>query len=187
MCHFITASLPYEADLKSIAPVFAAHKVGFELISNSHLTSQLDPKAWYILTSGKQCDCGTALGSLSRGGADKPVTFERNLKKFRQQGWSETKIERWLEQKEQHRERLEREDEALARSGDAELDRWVELLNSLLQTKRAAKFSLLLHWYQGRIESERIRIQRREKVRLSEVTSERLMRVEEDVLYEFVP
>ena len=186
MCHFITASLPHETDLNAIGPIFAAHNVGFELISNPHITRQLDPQAWYILTSGKYCDCGTALGSLNRPGANTHLSYERDLKKFRKQGWSEAKIQRWLEQKEQTRERHDREDKALAKGGDPELESWVGLFNSLLKSKLARKVSLLLHWYSGSIEGERIRIQRREKVRLSEVTSERLMRIEEDVLYEFV-
>jgi hypothetical protein len=108
------------------------------------------------------------------------------LKKFRQQGWSEAKIQRWLEQKEQNKERHRREDEALASGGGPELDRWIEFLNDLIGFGHAPRIGLLLHWYGGTIEGERIKIKRRERVRLAEVNPERLMKIEEDVLYEVV-
>lgn len=186
MCHYITATLPQVVELKSIAPIFELHKLGFELISNPHVAAQVDSQDWYILTSRKHCDCGTALGSLNHQRAAKASSYERDLKKFRKQGWSEAKIKRWLEQKEQTKERHRREDAALAEGGGPELDRWIEFLNDLIGSDLSPRFGLLVHWYHGGIEGERIKIQRREKVRFSEVTPERLMKIEEDVLYEVV-
>ena len=185
MCHYITASLPHDVELKSVIPIFESHKLGFELISNPHVAEQLDPQDWYILTSRKHCDCGTALGSLNHQGAAKKSSYDRELMKFRKQGWSEAKIQRWLEQKEQTKERHQREDEARAKGGGPELDRWIEFLNDLISGP-SPRFGLLLHWYRGSIDGERIKIKRRERVRLSEVNPERLMKIEEDVLYEVV-
>src|SRR5262245_11617386 len=104
MCHYLTAMLPQSVELKSIAPIFESHKIGFELISNPHVAAQVDPQDWYILTSRKHCDCGTALGSLNQQRAANVTSYDRELKKFRKQGWSEGKIQRWLEQKEQTKE-----------------------------------------------------------------------------------
>lgn len=185
MCHYITASLPGSVDLKSIVPVFDSHNVGFELISNAHVTQQLDPQDLYILTSGKHCDCGTALGSLNRD-PEKVVSYERELKKLRKQGWSEAKIQRWLEQKEETNQRHAREDDARVKRGSPELNSWIGLINDLIGSKLTPRLSILLHLYHGAIESERIKIQRRERVKLAEVSSERLMKIEEDVLYEVV-
>ena len=186
MCHYITATLPHAVDLKVVASIFECYKLGFELISNPHVAAQIDSQAWYVLTSRKHCDCGTVLGSLTRQTTN-GLSYDRDVKKFRKEGWSEAKINRWLEQKEQTRERHRREDEALAKGGGPELERWLKFLNDLLKTKVASKFGLLLHWYHTSVESERIKIQRRECVRLSDVNAERLMRIQEDVLYEFVP
>jgi hypothetical protein len=186
MCRYITATLPQVVELKSIAPIFELHKLGFKLISNPHVATQVDSHDWYILTSKKHCDCGTALGSLNHQRAAKVSSYERDLKKFRKQGWSEAKIKRWLKQKEQTQERHRREDAALSEGGGPELNRWIEFLNHLIASNLSPRLGLLLHWYHGGIESERIKIQRREKVRLSEVNPERLMRIEEDVLYEVV-
>ena len=108
------------------------------------------------------------------------------MKKFRKQGWSEAKIQRWLEQKEQTKERHRREDEVLANGGGPEVDRWIEFLDDLIRCGPSSRFGLLLHWYGGSVEGERIKIKRRERVKLSELNPERLMRIEEDVLYEVV-
>lgn len=186
MCWHITAILPHTVDLKAAASVFESHKLGFELISNPHVAAQIDPQAWHVLTTRKHCDCGTALGSLARRATDTDSNHDRMLKKFRKQGWSEAKIKRWLEQKEQTRERHQREDEALEQGSSYEVDRWIKFLNDLVGGKVAQKCGLLLHAYHPRIEGERIKIQRKESMKLSDVKAERLMRIEDDVLYEFV-
>jgi hypothetical protein len=187
MCHHITATLPHAVDLKSVASVFETYKLGFELISNPHVAAQIDPRAWYVLTSRKHCDCGTALGSLTHQTTTNDLSYDRDVQKFRKQGWSEAKIKRWLEQKEQTWERHRRKDEAVAESASYELERWVEFINELLKTKHTPQFGVLLHWYHTSIEGERIKIHRKERVRLSDLNAERLLRIEEDVLYEFVP
>ena len=186
MCHYITATLPQAVDLKSAAPIFESHKLGFEVISNPHVAEQVDPGDRYILTSRKYCDCGTALGSLNDEVGTKLSSYERASKKLRKQGWSEAKIQRWLDQTEQTTERRRREDEALAKGGGPEIDRWIELLNDLIRSGPSPRLGLLLHWYHGSVEGERIKIKRRERLRLPEVKSELLMRIEEDVLYEVV-
>ena len=98
MCHYITASLPHYVDTDSIAPIFESHKLGFDLISNPHVSAQLEAGDLYLLTTRAHCDCGTALGSLNVSTARDDLSYERELKKFRKQGWSEAKINRWLEQ-----------------------------------------------------------------------------------------
>jgi hypothetical protein len=186
MCHYITATVCNEVDIESVASIFKSHGFGFELISNPHVAQQIGPQDCYILTSGKYCDCGTAVGSLSNRVPAKAIDLEPQVRKFRKQGWSEAKIKRWLEQKEQTKERHIREDEALAKGGAHELDRWIMLLKELIKVRQIPMIGFLLHWYHSSVEGERIKIQRRETFRLSEVTAERLMKIEEDVLYEIV-
>jgi hypothetical protein len=186
MCHYITATIAHKHEIESVALIFELYGFGFELISNPHVAQQIGPQGCYILTSGKYCDCGTALGSLNNRVQDKAVDSERQVVKFRKQGWSEAKIKRWLEQKEQTKERHLREVKALAKGGSPELDRWITLLKELINVRQIPMVGLLLHWYHAGVESEQIKIQRRERLGLSEVTAERLMKIEEDVLYEIV-
>jgi len=186
MCHYITASLPKSVDTDSVALIFESYKVGFDLISNPHVSAQLEAGDLYVLTTRGHCDCGTALGSLNGSAAHDDLSYERELKKFRKQGWSEAKITRWLEQKEQTKEKHLREDEARAKGSTQELNQWVRFITDVLKSGYAPRIGLLLHMYHGSIESERISILRRERVKLEELTPDLLMRIKEDVVYEFV-
>src|SRR5687768_8778719 len=109
MCHYITATLPQSVDTDSVAPIFRSHKFAFDLISNPHVSAQLEAGDLYLLTTTGHCDCGTALGSLNVRGPQDDLSHERELKKFRKQGWSEAKIARWIQQKENTKEKHLRE------------------------------------------------------------------------------
>lgn len=123
------------------------------------------------------CDCGTALGSLNASAARGDQSYERELKKFRKQGWSEAKISRWLKQKEQTKEKHLREDEAHAKGSTHELTQWVRFITAVLTSGYAHRIGLLLHWYHGGIESERISILRWDKVKLADLTPDLLIRI----------
>ena len=182
MCHYITVTLPQTADADSVAPIFRSHKLGFQVITNPHVSEQVEAGDLHILTS-KNCDCGTAVGSLNASPPHEDFSYEPELKKFRNQGWSEAKINRWLEQKEQTKQKhLEARD----KESTHELNQWIRLITDVLQSGYARRIGLLLHMYHGGIESERISILRREKVKLAGLTPELLMRMKEDVVYEFV-
>ena len=186
MCHYITVTLPYNVNADSVAPMFKSHMVGFELISNPHISAQLEVGDLYLLTTRGHCDCGTALGSLNGSAVRDDLSYERELKKFRKQGWSEAKINRWIEQKEQTKEKHLHEDEAQAKGSSHELNQWVSLITDLLTSGYARRIGLLLHMYHGGIESERIGILRKDKVKLADLNPELLMTIKEDVVYEFV-
>jgi hypothetical protein len=158
MCHFITATLPQSVTPDSVAPIFKSHKLGFDLISNPHVSSQIESEDWYILTTRGHCDCGTALGSLSRSVTSGPISYERDLKKFREKNWSEAKIQRWLEQKEQTKEKHLREDEDQAGTRTPDAAHWVGFITDVLKSGQTRRIGLLLHMYYGGLESERIKI-----------------------------
>jgi hypothetical protein len=77
---------------------------------------------------------------------------------------------------------------ALARSrtesGAQDANQWIELLSDLLGTGATTRISLLLHQYSGNVESERIVLKGRQRLEASELTTEQLMTIEEDVLYD---
>jgi hypothetical protein len=186
MCHYITATLPQNVKPELIAPIFESHKFGFKLVSNPHVAAQTTPADLYVLTTRGNCDCGTVLGSSSRDDRAEGVSYEKELKKFRQQGWSETKIQRWIEQKEQVKDRHRREDEAGGKASEPLAAPWIRLITELLTFGYTRRVGLLLHWYSRGIESERIKIVNKERVRLAELTAEVLVSMKEDVLYEFM-
>jgi hypothetical protein len=186
MCHFITATLPRKVELGLVAPIFESHKLGFKLIANRHIAEQIESGNSYILTTRGQCDCGTVLGSHNNADDHGSVGSDRELKKLRKQGWSEAKIQRWIEQKEQTKVRNVLKEEADAQADLPLAEHWIRFITDLLESGYTSKFGLLLHWYHGGVENERIQIQSTEKVTLTELSPGQLTRMKEDVLYEFV-
>jgi hypothetical protein len=187
MCLYITATLPREAKLNCVAPIFNSYKLSFEVISNPYVLKQLHPGDVYISTTSSHCDCGSALGSLSKRGSDAPESYEDELKKLRRKGWSEAKIRRWLEQKEQTKETHIRRDEARAGSETPVAQYWVDFISAVLNSQCTDRVGILLHFYHMDVEGERIKILSNKRVKLEYLTPRLLMEMEYDVIYEFVP
>jgi hypothetical protein len=187
MCLYITATLPRGANLDCVAPIFEAYKLSFETISNPYVLKQLHPGDVYISTTTRHCDCGSVLGSLGGRNGNEPEGHEHELKKLRRKGWSEAKIRRWLEQKEQTKEKHAREDEARAGSVMPVARYWVDFISAVLNSKCTDRVGILLHFYHMDVEGERIKLLGNERVKLEGLTPRALMEMEYDVLYEFVP
>lgn len=186
MCHFITAVLPETAEYTSIASIFTSYHRAFKQIANPHVLSQLDAGDMYILTTAGDCDCGTVLGRLSYSSEPASTSYKNDIKKFRKQGWSDAKIQRWVSEKEQLQEKSASINAILTEEGSAEASYWVSFINAVLKSGFTQQFGLLLHSYDGGIESERIKILRKQRVQIAELTPEFVMLMKEDVLYEFV-
>jgi hypothetical protein len=181
MCHFITATLPEGTDLAALCPVLKEHGGVLNPLENPWVQEQLPSGTLYLNATSGICACGTSLGSLRRT-ADRPAASKKELRKLRQEGWSEAKIERWVEEKEAAKAQALTTAQA-ARTADAE--RWITQLRSILAAGKTDRVGLLLHWYRGSLEDERIHLRNRVPVRIDEVTPDLLMNLEEDVLYEF--
>lgn len=186
MCHYITATLPRDVDIDVVASRFDAHGRGFKVVSNPHVAGQIEPGDRYVLTTRKQCDCGTSLGTLSGSGAKSQAALAHQEGKLRRRGWSKAKIERWRTQTEQDRARREQQSVAGSQRGLQDARQWIALLRDLLNSGATARVGLLLHWYRGRVESERIVLKGVRRVELSMLTPDQVMAIEEDVLYEFL-
>ncbi len=187
MCLYITATLPRDAKLSCIAPIFESHHLSFEAISNPYVLEQLHPGDVYISTTSRHCDCGSVLGSLGRRDGEEPEGYGHELKKLKRKGWSEAKIRRWLEQKEQTKEKHVRRDEARATNQTPVAQYWVDFISAVLGSKCIGRVGILLHFYHMDVEGERIKILGNESVKLDELTPRLLMEMEYDVLYEFLP
>ena len=187
MCHFITATLPQSANIDLATQVFRSHELGFKVVHNPHVTPQLNPGETYILTTRGHCDCGTALGALNRRGPSLDLTYEGEAAKLRKQGWSGAKVQRWLKQKRELEDKRKKEVNTHAQEAMADAERWVNLVRDLLQSGHANKVGVLLHRYHGAVEMERVNISERRKVRLADLSTEYVMRMSEDILYEFIP
>ena len=178
MCHFITAVLPRSANRDVLVPILDKHGRKLDPQPNPSIEAQLRPGERYFVTTCGPCDCGTALGSL--GNEEKAIekrkhTAETEEKRLKKQGWSETKIARWRMQKQEHFARPRH---------SVEPTEWLDLLKEVLGSGHTSSFGVLLHWYRGALNS-RIELKGRREVKLSELTTDLLGRMQEDVLYEF--
>lgn len=185
MCHYITAVLPKNADVRKLQSLAKPYQRTFEPLNNAHITSQLQENERYFLTTTGQCDCGTIWGKYHH--QEHPSRYhksiQRDLNKFRKKGWSETKIQRWLGEKAKNQEKESRIEQTHIVEDRQCAQTWIAFIDELLT--HVPYVGLLLHWYSGFVESERTHISQRKIIHMTEFTVECIFTANEDVLYEF--
>ncbi len=184
MCHFITAILSARTDIDRAEWVIRSQAFSFSVLGNRHLLCQLEEGAICFRPTKGMCDCGTALGSLchrEKDASGEEKRMNRQLRKLRRKGWSKTKIDRWLADKRKAREvkaRIQNQYPVSAKS-------WVDFVHNTLDSGCTQAIGLLLHWYRGSLEDEKIDLKRTERVDYACVDDNLLLNIEEDVLYMF--
>jgi hypothetical protein len=181
MCHFITAVLPRDAPIEELDAIAQAHGKQFKPLVNRSVESQIKSSEAYFLATAGFCDCGTPLGALSRATPGPDHDRATQEKRLRLRGWGEAKIARALGQKEHH---LQVANDAKCKANLEEARTWVNLVASVVKSGKVPFMGLVVHWYSGSLES-RVVLNGREVVKSSEFTAETLVRMKEDVLYEF--
>lgn len=182
MCHYITAVLPATANHSAVEALFHLGQRKLDAQKNASISSQLRPGECYYVTTRGNCDCGTPLGELARAeSGSEAFDPDAQGKKLRRKGWSEARISRWLKQKE---DQLASAAQTLPAGGSLGTEAWRALITDVLRSGNTPYVCLLLHWYSGPV-SGRIQLSGREVIDHQELTSERLARMREDVLYEF--
>ena len=181
MCHYITAALPAGVDLKSLKPILKAHRQVLRPAENRFVQEQLPAGAQYLSCTSKHCDCGTALGWLHL--QDERTAPPGDEAKLRRKGWSEARIQRWSAERARAEEKVERA--VAAGTPHEEAERWAAFLRAVLKWGEAEWFGLLLHWYRGDAETERIHFADTVQVASAEVDADSILRLREDVFYRF--
>lgn len=100
---FVSAVLPKRADSQRATDVAKSFEQKFAPL-HSPLRAQLRPEESHYFTTIGHCDCDTGFacsGAVPAVVADPAVEIEKKASSFRRQGWSQTKIDRWLAQLEQ--------------------------------------------------------------------------------------
>ena len=197
MCIHIVATLPGCIDRTRAADVFKHHNLAFTEITNPHVASQITPGDLQIQPTRWGCDCGTPLGSANEatGSTDSEASALARevsaLARLRRQGWSEAKIERWLEDKARTKAREDRIREQASRASeyhDLSAQEWVDFIKDLLGSRsvtHVTRIGLFLHFGTA-LPDERIHFLGQSQVTLRELSPTVLLGMEEDCLYEFV-
>lgn len=185
MCHFITLIIPNRELLDKVSISLESHHRKMAIIGNAHLSVALRAGEIDVHPESKMgCDCGTALGSLrSRAEVRRPQRSE--VEGLRRKGWGTAKIERWFEQRKAIENREARIDSAKRdASTGTDPDGWCSIMKSLLSDVPLSHVGLLLHWYSGSLDGEKIQVAGRTTLSLDGGLAESLYQMEEDRIYE---
>jgi len=68
---------------------------------------------------------------------------------------------------------------------DEEINNWIDFVQNVL--KNVKRIGLLKHWYKSSLDNEEILLKKTEQLNLKDFTADKLLKLEEDVLYEFFP
>ena len=181
MCYILSATLPRTIEPDDI-------RLGFEdlihlsPLSNPSVQSVLDADENYYGLTAHYCDCGTALGSALLFNRHRSPDPKRQVDKLKRKGWSDSKIERWLQEKAKAVTKLERQRVTAAQDLRPEVERWFSFLH--YATRVSPYFGILLHEYRGDIERETIRPTVMD-VDVIELDPSFLLNLNVDVIYRF--
>ena len=184
MCHYVSLILSDPAKERAYTDVLASHKRRLTRYENRSLAAHLKSDEFLAYPAGKYCDCGTELGSIK--GPLVGRIARSDIEKLSRKGWTETKIQRWIEQKkkvEARNERVHQVKRQYLESGNADPDGWIGAVSKMLDVANASYVGLLLHWYSGSLESERIPLKGRQNVSIGDGASQALFAMNEDEIY----
>lgn len=184
MCHFITAAITSSASIDALNDIAKKYDLKFYKIKNSFVESQLPKGFFYLSKYTNHCDCGTVLGSMYHF-SNIDFDFKKEIKKLKRKGWSQTKIQRWLGDKEKNKEKLKRQSSANKQRHAPEANEWFEFIKSVVHNHDLKKFGLLLHMYRTSPETEKVKLKSIENVSIKNIEYDYLTKIRENIFYQF--
>ena len=154
-------------------------------LENGDVRRHLSSGEQHFYTTRYDCDCGTVLGSAHDRPDSSPRDLSRKADRHRRSGWSEAKIERWLEQCRKADARYQEQLSERDRERCNRVEDWLALISLIVTNKSTPYLGLLLHDYSGPLDSESIRITERRTISTRDLTHADLEGMVEDVIYVF--
>jgi len=186
MCYYITATLPKDTKLDSFEPILKKFGMGFSLLKNPNITSQLRPDEIYLRTTKSYCDCNTSLGSQSITPEYNKMFKSQKVRGLRKKRWTDEQIHLWILEKINNK-KPKGHDNLTPIEKDIEINKWINFLTNLLGKNKLARVGILKHWYSKGLSNEDFVIKKTERISVKELNSNLLLNLEDDVLYEFHP
>ncbi len=184
MCYYIITTLPKDSNILSLKPLFEKFNMSFKPLKNKNLESQLRPGELYFRATNKYCDCDTILGSRNRSQEYEKLLKSKKIKTLRKKKWSDDEIDNWIMEKitsKYHKKDFKK----TSLEVDEEINNWIDFVENIL--KSVKRIGLLKHWYKYNLEKEEFELKRTEQQNLKDLSAEKILKLEEDVLYEFFP
>ena len=173
-------------DESAVRRLAKASLLKWEPLDNPGVIKQLRRGERYFLTTRGMCDCGTEIGVSVRTAGTLPprdADLSREVKKLKKKGWTDAKVDRWIEQTKADVARKHTESEARLRGPHPEVDRWIQFVSLVLAGNHADWIGILVHWYGGNVATEAIAAGNRRWVTLDNFTEDYLLNAEEDTLH----
>jgi len=188
MCLFITTILPEDADLETVRAILSEFGYAYTPpIDCPAVETRIEENEIAFRPTLGMCDCGAELGAQARlmRQSESEAQIVRKIERLRRKGWTQAKIERWLEQKGWALEKNERALREREKRNAPGAEQWAVLFRTILGSGRVGYVGLLLHWC-GHCRA-RGAPPERELLGFDDLTAESLMRLEEEVVYIFEP
>jgi hypothetical protein len=138
--------------------------------------ARLPHDAGYFRVDDDDCNCATALGS-AHAVVHGEAQDQKQVRALRLRGWTQSKIQRWLEQR-----AAARDPEELARRRARELAGWMAALHALLGEGGCAQVGLIVHQYRVSLEREHDVFTRQVHIARRDISLQLLGELPHDVL-----
>lgn len=187
MCYYLTATLAPKGDEDAVRELALAFGLNWIALENPSLrqTGLVEGERYFSTALG-QCDCGTLIGQLDRsdGRSERQENWlAAQAMKRRQQGWSESKIERWLAEKQNPQHDPTVNADIRAREPASEISRWLAFISGIGHRGLAQWVGILKHWYTHRLDNEVFPDCGSVWLTSSTLDSSTLLHLKDDVLY----
>ena len=184
MCHFISGLILNDFELTDLNEIGTFYSITFAKCDNDFIKGQLDNNEIYLIKSSKYCDCGTELGALQRFDNPSNKRIEKSeLDKLKKKGWTDSKIQRWIDDKNKINVRDQNKFDQFRTGIHSDIDNWISFIQDLYSKTKIKKFGLMLHWYKGGVNTERIKVLDKVKTKLKDLDDQILLRIKEDTMY----
>ncbi|MFX0087857.1 MAG: hypothetical protein ACFFAU_19550 [Candidatus Hodarchaeota archaeon] len=185
MCFYLTSTLPKGTNLEQLRDIFDRFNMDFSPIQNPSVQSQLRPGELYFRTTKDYCDCDTIIGALDSSEAYKKLLHSDKVRRLKKKKWNPEQIDEWIKEKLPIRNPKLNKLTPLERKN--KIQRWIDFIHSILESKQVKRIGILKHWYDKGLENEDFNIKQKKIVKVNELNEDLLLNMEEGVLYEFIP
>jgi hypothetical protein len=119
------------------------------LVDTTEWSKALPPDST-MLVREKGCDCGTGIGSRAPD-SDAPASLEPEITRLRRKGWSESRIERWRQEKNAPRDNTHA---ALTSKAQRGVDAWLSILRECAETRGVQSVGLIVRSFDGSVSKD---------------------------------
>ena len=142
------------------------------------------PGELYFRATKDYCDCDTSLGFLNREAEYQKLLNSKKVKTLKKKKWTESEIDEWIRLKLQNKPSHSKSS-ITQKERHLDIERWTNFILEIINSKKVSRIGILKHWYRYGLNDEEIILKRTVKSFIDEVKPELLLKLEEDVLYEF--